>query len=236
MSTPPSDFDYPNQPLPYALPAQARPGILTTIGIISIIIGSLSTLASLGSVASGIMYLVMSKITFPSPVMTVPAPITVSPQSTTMTSTGNSPPAPAPVAIAPFSFHVAPGASILTISEAALSLCLAVLLIVAGSLTLRDSPTAWRLHRLYLALKIPLIVVAAFATWWTYTSLMSGFNLQVAGAPGMAPMAGFTNMMAVVQAVIWATISMVYPITLLIVLSTRTSKDYLKRIQSGFAT
>jgi hypothetical protein len=182
------------------------------------------------------MYLAMSKMTFPAPVITAPPPTTPSHQSTTMTSAASTAPAAAPVTVAPFRFHVARGASVLTISEAGLSLCLAILLIFAGSLTLRDSPTAWRLHRLYLVVKFPLIIVAAFATWWTYTTLMSGFNLQVAGAPGAVQMSGFTNMMALLQAMIWAAVSMIYPIALLIVLSTRTSKDHLKRIRSGFAT
>jgi hypothetical protein len=52
---------------------------------------------------------------------------------------------------------------------------------------------------------------------------------------GAAFGAGFGNMMAVFQAVIWAGFALIYPIALLIVLSTRTSKEYFKRIRGGVA-
>jgi hypothetical protein len=42
-------------------------------------------------------------------------------------------------------------------------------------------------------------------------------------------------MMAVFQAVVWAGFALIYPVALLVVLSTRTSKDYFKRIRFGAA-
>jgi hypothetical protein len=136
-------------------------------------------------------------------------------------------------AAVPFSFHVASGASELSIAEAGLSLCMAVFLIIAGSLMLRDSPTAWRMHRIYVMLKVPLILVAAFASWWTYTSLMSGLSSWPTAGGGAASMSGFSNMTAILQAVLGAGISMIYPVALLIVLATRTSKEHLIRIRTG---
>jgi hypothetical protein len=110
---------------------------------------------------------------------------------------------------------------------------MAVFLIIAGSLMLRDSPTAWRMHRIYVMLKVPLILVAAFASWWTYTSLMSGLSSWPTAGGGAASMSGFSNMTAILQAVLGAGISMIYPVALLIVLATRTSKEHLIRIRTG---
>jgi hypothetical protein len=72
--------------------------------------------------------------------------------------------------------------------------------------------------------KVPLIVVAAFATYWTFSSMMNGMSpFMRASGP-----AGFGNMMGVVEALIWGAIAMIYPVAVLIVLSTRTSKDWLR--------
>ena len=57
MSMPPSGSEF--SPLEYAAAAPRRPGILTAVGVLSIIVGAMSVLGSLGSVGSGIMYLTM---------------------------------------------------------------------------------------------------------------------------------------------------------------------------------
>ena len=131
--------------------------------------------------------------------------------------------------VVPFQFHVARGASVLSIVDGSFSFLAAVLLIVAGSLMLRDSLVAERLHRIYVVVKLPLIVVGAFATWWTFTSLMSG---MMQGANG-ASTASFTRTMGLVEAIFWAGISLIYPVALLIVLSTRTAKGWLRRGAGG---
>jgi hypothetical protein len=250
MSIPPSDAGYPYQPLEYAAPKSGRPGILTAVGIISIIVGAMSVLGSLAGVFSGFMYLRMSSMTFPAPATapqaattmpgitsTTAAPTTATTstnfQYTTVAVGGNTATVTGSGAAVPFSFHVASGASELSIAEAGLSFCVAILLIIAGSLMLRDSPMAWRLHRIYLMLKVPLILVAAFASWWTYTSLMSGLSTLTTAGGGAVSMSGFNNMAAIFQAIIWAGISMIYPVALMIVLATRTSKEHLARLRIG---
>src|SRR5580658_293120 len=159
MSMPPPGFGPPPGPLSYAAPLPVRPGTVTAMGVASIVVGGLSALASLYGVVTGIVYLFMSSFQFPMP-MPVPA---------TMPAT-----APA-VTLAPaaFRFQVSHGASALTIVESTLSVCAAALLIVAGAMILRDSPRADRLHRIYIAIKIPLIIAGGFATWWIYIGLMS---------------------------------------------------------------
>jgi hypothetical protein len=122
------------------------------------------------------------------------------------------------------------GPSILTITEAALSLCVAVFLIIAGIWMLRDSPSAGRLHRIYVALKIPLIALAAIATWWTTSALMSSITAMTARNLAVAGMSGFGNMIGVIQAVVGAGIALLYPIALLIILSSRTAKMHFNSL------
>ncbi len=255
---PPSDFEYPQQQLEYARAIPGRPGVLTTLGIFSIIVGSLSALASASGIFTGIMYIAMSKMPMLTPVITTtsstvtnsstaPSPsasatmsaaaaasaggapasgnTAASFTSVTVTSSGQTVTTSTNVQSPAFGFRVAPGASELTITESILSLLAAVVLIFAGSLQLRDSPKAWRLHRIFLLVKLPLIFVAAFATYWTTSSMMSSFN--VSAIPGAAPK---FQTMAVGQAIFLGIFSLIYPVALLIVLATRTSRDYLKQI------
>jgi hypothetical protein len=207
---------------------QARPGIVTAVAILSIIVGSISGLSSIGGIFSGVAYLVMSSGFFPSPAMTVTATSTSS-TTTIRTSSGStvtvrsSAPTTMPV-FGPGTFRVDPGASILTIVEASLSIVAAILLIVGGVKLLHDSPGAWRLHRIYIVAKIPLVFVAGFAQWWVYTGLMS--NMSTAFGPGSPPPPGGKLFMAL-PAAMSALIAMVYPVALIIVMCTRSVKDYI---------
>jgi hypothetical protein len=227
-SLPPID-DSSYAPLEYATPAPPpRPGLMTAVGIISILLGSVSVLYSLGGVGSGILYLTMPKMTFQAPMLrpagAVPgqAKLTFAAPSTQATVQSRT-------VVTPFAFSIDPRASELTIIVAVLGLGLAILLIVAGSLLLRNSPTTFRLHRTYVILKIPLVVVAAYATWWTVSGMMNNMNAYAGGAGAMS-MPAFGNAMAIVQAVISAALSLVYPVALLIVLSTDTAKAYCQMI------
>ncbi len=249
------------QPIAYATPVARRPGIMTAVGIISIVVGSLSALASIYGVLAGLMYILMAQMSFPlppSPAATTAPASTVTPFVTTIAPT--MPPATTPVgpsnysvstsssswsttspgagavtvttstAAAPtFSMKVDTGASVLVIAESILSIGVAVLLIIAGSLLLRDSAKSLRLHRLYVLVKIPLILAAAVGTWWTFTSLMTGMSTALSPA-APPPMAGFGNMVGLFQAGFGAIIALIYPIALLIVLSTKTAKTYFNQI------
>jgi hypothetical protein len=238
MSQPPPGYPPSYEPLGYAQPIAPRPGILTAVGIISIVVGALSALASLMGIASGFMYIAMANIQVGMPMPTTmpggtAVTATTGPSGSTVTyvysSSAGGKPVTAPQ-VPMFRFNVARGASVLTITESGLSVCAAVLLIVAGSLMLRDSRRADRLHRIYVAVKIPLIAAAATATWWVYAGMMSGMFVT-SGGPGAQ--ASFANSMATVQALVWAGISLVYPVALLIVLSTKTSRGYFEGLRSG---
>jgi hypothetical protein len=95
---------------------------------------------------------------------------------------------------------------------------------------LRDSPAAGRLHRIYVALKIPLIALAAIATWWTTSAVMSSVRTMTTIYPATAVMPTFGNMIAVIQAAVGAVFALLYPIALLIVLSTRTAKEHFNTL------
>src|SRR5580658_6991041 len=74
MSIPPPIYGSPPGPLEYAAPIPMRPGILTAVGVLSIIFGAISALVSGGGVLSGIIYLAMSNIHIPMPIpATMPA-------------------------------------------------------------------------------------------------------------------------------------------------------------------
>jgi uncharacterized membrane protein YphA (DoxX/SURF4 family) len=230
-SLPPIPGD-PVSPLAYAMPfseARLRPGLITAVGIISIVVGSLSALGSLSGAASAVVFMTMSKIKFPPPPPAVPATMPASTSVVTFTATATT--APTPTSVVPFGFKIDPRASILMIVEAVLSLGVAVLLIVAGSLLLRNSPRALRLHWIYVILKLPLIVLAAVATWWTYTGMMNSMSAFT----GAATPPGFGNTMAAFQAIFAAVFSLLYPIALLFVLRTRTAREYFKKISRGVA-
>jgi hypothetical protein len=125
--------------------------------------------------------------------------------------------------ITPFVFRVNPIASILSICENAVSALLAVMLLVAGILLLRNSPGFWRPHWWFVWLKIPLAIVAGVASWMTYTSMMSSFASTPAGpAASSATLSAFM----IIPTIIWACFSMAYPVALIFVLSSRAAKSY----------
>src|SRR6476469_9071206 len=62
------------EPLSYQMPpVNRRPGILTAVGIISIIVACLSGLSSCGGIASSVMFLTMRNMTIPMPPPPAPA-------------------------------------------------------------------------------------------------------------------------------------------------------------------
>jgi hypothetical protein len=228
--------DNPHIPLAYAVGPPARPGILTAVGIVSIVLGAISILASAAGIVTGLRRLRISKmratmIARLSPSGAAPMPgymnYTTNVHTTTMSGGGT---IVTSTHASAFYLGVPAAASILTITEAALSLCVAALLIFAGIWMLRDSPAAGRLHRIYVALKIPLIALAAIATWWTTSGLMSSVTAMAAHSIAPAVMPTFGNMIAVIQAIVGAVFALLYPIALLIVLSSRTAKEHFNTL------
>ena len=133
-------------------------------------------------------------------------------------------PAPMPITM----FKISPLASWLSISENLLSFGVAVLLGIAGIMVLRDSLRAYRLHRIYVVAKIPLVFVAAVATWLTTSGMMSGMFTTPAGPPPP----GFTNWMITMQVAMGTAMAIAYPIALIFILMTRRVKHYYAEPQT----
>ena len=127
--------------------------------------------------------------------------------------------APMPVPIMPF--KIDPGTAILSISENTLSLGVAILLLVAGILVMRDSPKARRLHWIYVFVKIPLIAIAAVATAMMTVGMMSSFTPSGAGGGGLFP-----NWIGLMQALMGAAIALTYPLGLIFVLNSRSVRQF----------
>jgi hypothetical protein len=179
MSVPPGEFNDFDRPPEYATPKpKGRPGILTAVGIASIIVGSLSVLGSLISAASEVVYINM---------------------------------------------HPSTGPDVLTITASILSVGLAVVLIVAGSLTVRNSPKMRQLHLFWAICKIPLVFMSAIAFWWSespmVTSAYTGFD-------------GIGNSTAILAAAGSAVFSLIYPITLFIVFASAGTREYFRKLQA----
>lgn len=117
-------------------------------------------------------------------------------------------------------FRISVASVVLVGVEATVSLLLAVLLLVAGILVFRGSPSALRLHRIYAWLKIPTAVAGGVGIGWLFGSFIGAFS----------PGAGRGN--AVELTVFWtwtlgaAALGCAYPIGLLFALRSRQVRAY----------
>jgi hypothetical protein len=117
-------------------------------------------------------------------------------------------------------FKVNAGAAAMAMSDAIGGLFLAILLLIAGIMTLRQSPRARKVHLIYALLKIPLVIVGVIG-WWL---LMHDMMASLSNSVGAAAMSGMKPMTGVITA--FAVVACIYPIALLIVLNTRSVKEY----------
>jgi hypothetical protein len=115
---------------------------------------------------------------------------------------------------------------VLAALEALLSLGLAIYLLVIGILVFRFSRRGRRHHLIYAVLKLPLTVF--FVVCWT---ILTGnmVELTVARTSGMAAAAPTTMGLAIGFGLV-AAVSAIYPIALLVVLNTRTVREYYQTI------
>lgn len=115
--------------------------------------------------------------------------------------------------------------SILVVVSTALSLVVAIFLLVAGIQTIRNAPSARKLHLIYIGIKIPLVIASMCAWWWFWYEFTRGF-----GGPGFStgPVWGMSIFLAVPLV-----LSLIYPVGLLIVLNTRGIKNYYSPTQES---
>jgi hypothetical protein len=118
----------------------------------------------------------------------------------------------------------------LAIGEALLSGALAILLVVVGAMTLRDSFAARRLHWAYVWIKIPLAIVAVFAWAWLLHGLYTGMSTMalLRGGGGGLP----TNFVSVLLyvAVSLGIAGLIYPVALVFALRSKAANDYYNMV------
>jgi hypothetical protein len=111
-----------------------------------------------------------------------------------------------------------------------LSLLLAIYLLVTGILTLRGSRAGGRLHLIYALIKIPLVVLGAYLWWQLESQFLGVLSTVAANTTGVRPPPVTSASASVLSAhVTWiAILAAVYPIVLLVLLSSRTVRDYFR--------
>ena len=113
----------------------------------------------------------------------------------------------------------------LVVGESIASAALAIFLFVVAVLTLRDSPRGRRYHQVFAAIKIPLAVTGGVAFAWLMTGLLTSLRALNPGMGAGLPSARAIQTMTTLG-IMMAVIGLLYPVVLLIVLRTRTVKDY----------
>lgn len=119
-------------------------------------------------------------------------------------------------------FRVSSGAATMMFVDGISSALLAILLLVAGILTLRNSARARRLHLVYAIAKIPLVLLGAVASYWLVTSMLGG--LRTISSP-----ASYGMMIGIG---LFSSLGLIYPIILLFVLNTRRVRDHYNSVSA----
>ena len=116
----------------------------------------------------------------------------------------------------------------LAILESVASGALAIFLIVAGVLTLRQPLGGRRLHWTYVAIKVPLAILAILAWAWLAYGLNKGMNTLalLAASPGPETFIGMFWFVALVL----GTGGLAYPIALVFALRSRAANEYYNMI------
>jgi hypothetical protein len=235
---------------------RGRPGILTAIGVISIIVACVTGLGSLMAVFSSLGYIMMSRMpasafttTMPTPTpittTTRPTGVTIVTLPTYAATSGGAAARPSPTTTSsatmpattasvftsnPFG-GISPTAAILSMLAAVLSVGIAIYLLVAGIQVLRDSPRGATLHRWYVMLKIPLVFFAAAVALWLSTSVMSGvMSSMPPGSRGAN--AGFQFGFMLAGALVPACIGLAWPIALIFLLRSKSVRGYYNTIRA----
>ena len=210
---PPSQIppqQYPPAPLAYSqAQGSGRPGILTAVGIVSIVMSLLSLLFAVGAALQAVFLQLV-----PSFVKTVAV-------ATTMPTTG---PAAGPTTN-PFSNMQFDFASILlSLIDAGGRLVLSIVLFIAAIMVLKDARSGRKLHLVWAYLRIPLAIFGAFA----YYRLMEQTMASMANMPGGPPAGSRTSMdfSELIGIGYDLARSLAYPVAVIIVMNNKRVKDF----------
>ena len=109
----------------------------------------------------------------------------------------------------------------IAVAGSGVNLAAAVLLLVAGIFTLRQSRRAATLHWIYAWVKIPAAIVTAIAMAWMWHQLFS--------ASGAFARPGWVTLFPVIPALV----GLIYPSALMIVLRSRAVRAYYSGESDG---
>ncbi len=113
----------------------------------------------------------------------------------------------------------------LVIAESVASLALAVFLLLSGIFLLKESPRGRRLHQIFALIKIPLAVIAIAGFSWMMADLTSNMRRFPGGS---GPSDGFVTFGIVLSAA-----GLIYPIALLIIMHTKTVREYYRTMTTS---
>lgn len=186
------------QPLEYSPPPAGRPGLVTAIGVLSIVIGGLSILSNLTGVIQG--FGMMTSSNWMSAMTTTPA--TTAPAAVTTPTTG-----PPVIPRIP---------AVMTFVAAVVGFALAIYLLVIGILVFRGSPNGARQHGIYAWIKIAQCLLGGAAALWLWAGFMGSAG---GGAGALSAVLGIFVVLPVL-------IGLAYPIGLLIALRSASVRAY----------
>lgn len=185
-----------------------RPGMLTAVGVVSIIMAILSLLNSL---LSGVQVVVLAYT--PSFIRNLPGP-----GATT---------APANPGSMFANLSADPVLLVLGLTDAVLRLGLSILLVVAAIKVLRDRRAGRKLHLVWACVRILVAVLGAVASYL----LMEHFRAAVqANMPAGSTTPTSTTLANLVGIFMGFVMSIAYPVGVLIVMNTRRIKDFYQTL------
>ena len=246
---------YPAQPIEYGVPRPGRPGVVTAVGVLSIVLGALGALTGLWSVLTYGMMLFAMRMAPATPMpppppppppaattpATTPAVVTSTPATTATTAGGGGAGAAATAVVMPMPNPFAGMSPIAlwgTVLTSALGVLLGAGLLVLGVMVLRDSRAALEMHRWYVRVKVPLVLLSTAATLWFNWSMAKSMNAMMAATPTPAgatpyPQWGDAMMFAMmsITTVFWLAAGLAYPVALMFVLRSRTVREYCSDVR-----
>lgn len=190
--------------IPYAQAIRPKPGIVVAVAVMSIVFGAFACLANLCGIVQPISMLVLRSVRMP--------------------------PAPGGAGAGPGALYAGMSLTpaILASAFSLVDLVLAVYLLTAGILLVRNRASSRRHHLRYAVIKCPVAFFSCLAAGWMQYELQSAVFANMAAAPGSPAMlpSAFPLWIAATSTIFWLAISLAYPIALLVILNRPPVKAF----------
>jgi hypothetical protein len=125
-----------------------------------------------------------------------------------------------------FPFKFGPTETFLGMADGIVGVLLAISLAVLGILTLVGSPRARGGHLVWAWLKLPAVVLTGAATAAATKAMFVGVAAMAPAAGAGSAAATMGGKMALIQGILYALVTMIYPVAILIVMRTRGVREY----------